>query len=159
MARYPERPVVGVGALVLRSGEILLVKRKYPPGRGLWSIPGGHVNLGEGILEAAVRELEEETGIRGVPLGVVNVDNAIIRDDEGRVKYHYLLVTVLVKPEGGRLRAASDALDAGFFPLDEAKGLPLTDSVRGLIEKIERGLLPLDRPCPVRTYSPDYGED
>ncbi|NOZ30825.1 MAG: NUDIX domain-containing protein, partial [Crenarchaeota archaeon] len=83
---YPEMPLVGVGALVIRDGKILLVKRKYPPGKGRWSIPGGHVEVNESILEAARRELLEETGIEGDPLGVVNVDDAIIYDDDGKIK-------------------------------------------------------------------------
>jgi len=158
MVEYPDRPVVGVGALVLEGERILLVKRRYPPGRGLWSIPGGHVDLGESVLDAAVRELEEETGLLGRPLGVVNVDNAVIRDGEGRIRYHYLLVTVLVERVGGSLRPGSDAEDAGFYTFEEARRLPLTESVRGLLDKIERGLLPLDKPCPVNTYTPDYGD-
>ncbi len=159
-SRYPERPVVGVGALVVEDGRILLVKRRYPPGRGYWSIPGGHVDLGEGLLEAAARELMEETGVVGEPLGVVNVDNAIILDDEGRVKYHYVLITVLLRRIQGEPRAASDAEDAGFFPIRDALSMRLTDSTRGLIVKMLRGDIPVDKPCPVATYSPRYeGED
>jgi 8-oxo-dGTP diphosphatase len=153
---YPERPVVGVGALVLEGNKILLVKRGYPPSKGRWSIPGGHVEIGETILEAARRELEEETGIIGEPLGVVNVDDAITIDERG-VRYHYVLITVLLKRVGGTLRPGGDAVDVGFFELEEAKKLNLTSSVRGLIEKIEKGYLCLDKPIPVRRYSPgDY---
>jgi len=158
LAEYPDRPVVGVGALLIEDGRILLVRRRYPPGRGLWSIPGGHVDLGEGVLEAAVRELREETGLEAEPLGVVNVDNAVIRDREGRIKYHYLLVTVLVRRTGGSLQPGSDAEEAGFYTFEEARRLPLTVSVRGLLDKIEKGLLPLSKPCPVNTYTPDYDD-
>ncbi len=158
-SEYPERPVVGVGALVLDSGRILLVRRRFPPGRGRWSIPGGHVRLEEGILEAARRELEEETGIKGEPLGVVNVDDALVRDREGRVRFRYVLVTVLLRPTGGVLRAGSDAADAKFFDLEEALRLELTDSTRGLIEKIKAGRLPIAEPCPVVFYTPDYGDE
>lgn len=150
---YPDHPVVGVGALVLDSGRILLVKRAYPPGRGRWSVPGGHIELGEGVLEAAVRELKEETGIEGEPLGVVNVDDVITRDERG-VRYHYVLITVLVKPVGGEVKPGGDALEAGFFTLDEAKKLDLTPSTRGLIDKIERRLLCVEKPIPVNRYSP-----
>jgi len=153
---YPERPVVGVGSLVLDDGRILLVKRGYPPNKGRWSVPGGHVEIGEGILDAAKRELEEETGIIGKPLGVVNVDDAITVDENG-VKYHYVLITVLLKMIGGTLRPGGDALDAAFFDINEAEKLNLTESVRGLLEKIKQGLLCLERPIPVRKYSPgDY---
>ncbi len=154
MARtYPKAPVVGVGALVLDSGRILLVRRAYPPGKGLWSVPGGHVELGEGLLEAAERELLEETGLEGEALGVVNVDDAITIDGRG-VRYHFVLITVLVRVKGGILRPGGDALEARFFTLEEAKRLELTPSTRGLIEKIEKGLICIDRPIPVRRYSP-----
>ncbi len=150
---YPKRPIVGVGALIFEDNKILLVKRGYSPSKGKWSIPGGHVEVGEGVLEAAKRELEEETGIVGEPLGVVNVDDAITYDRNG-VKYHYVLITVMLKRKGGSLRAGGDAEEARFFSIDDAKKLDLTPSVRGLLEKIESGLLCLEKPIPVRKYSP-----
>ncbi|GBF08442.1 ADP-ribose pyrophosphatase [Aeropyrum pernix] len=154
MARlYPGQPVVGVGCLVFRDGRILLVKRKYPPGRGKWSIPGGHVRLGETLEEAAVRELEEETGIKGRPLGVVNVDDAITVDDKG-VRYHYVLITILLEDLGGEPQAGDDAEEAGFYTLDEALKLNLTPSTLGLIDKITRGMLCLDKPIKPRRYRP-----
>ncbi|BAN90770.1 NUDIX hydrolase [Aeropyrum camini] len=154
MARlYPSQPVVGVGCLVLRGGRILLVKRRYSPGRGKWSIPGGHVRLGETLEEAAVRELEEETGVKGRPLGVVNVDDAITLDEKG-VRYHYVLVTVLLEDLGGEPRAGDDAEEAGFYTFDEALRLDLTPSTRGLIEKITGGMICLEKPIKPRRYSP-----
>ena len=150
---YPEAPLVGVGSLVLRGSRILLVRRAYSPAKGKWSIPGGHVELGESVLEAAVRELREETGLEGRPLGVVNVDELIKRDEAG-VRYHYVLVTVLVDAPEGEPRPGGDALEAGFYELREALGLDLAPSVRGLIEKILRGELPLERPIKPRKYSP-----
>ncbi len=152
---YPSTPLVGVGALVINSNKILLVKRKYPPGRGLWAIPGGHLKLEESVLEAAARELYEETGLKGKPLGVVNVDDTLIRDSHGRVKYRYVLVTVLISASGNP-KPGSDAEDARFFEMKEALNLPLTQSTRGLIYKILRDLLPLDSPCPVGFYTPNY---
>ena len=149
---YPSEPRVGVGVLVLRDGGILLVRRRYPPYAGKWSIPGGHVELGESLLDAAVRELEEETGLRGRPLGVVNVDEYICRDEEGRVKYHYVLVTVLVEAPSGEPRAGSDALDAAFIGLEEAENLDLTPATRGLLDKLRRGLVDPGRPLVARTY-------
>ncbi len=155
---YPREPLVGVGALVLEGDRILLVKRRYPPGRGRWSLPGGHLKLSEGVLEAARRELEEEAGVVGEPLGVVNVDDAIIYDENGRIKYRYVLVTVLLKMKGGTVKPASDAEEARFFSLDEALGLQLTDSTRGLIFKLKEGRLPVDSPCPVKVYTPKYDD-
>ncbi len=149
---YPSEPRVGVGSLVLRGDRILLIRRAYPPAEGKWSIPGGHVELGEGVLEAAARELEEETGLEGRPLGVVNVDDYIMYDGEGRVKYHYVLVTVLLDAPRGVPRPGGDALDAGFFSLDEAERLDLSPSTRGLIEKIRRGLVKPSKLLFVRKY-------
>lgn len=150
---YPDKPIVGVGSLVLRGGRILLIKRARPPGRGLWSIPGGHVELGEPLLEAAARELEEEAGLKGRPLGVVNVDE-IITVEGGRVKYHYVLITVLVDAPEGDPRPGGDAVDAGFFHIEQAKHMEITPSTRGLIDKIVRGLVNVGSPIPVLTHSP-----
>ena len=154
---YPDTPLVGVGALVLRGGRILLVKRRYPPAQGRWALPGGHLELEESLLDAALRELQEETGLTGEALGVVNVDDLLIRDKEGRVEYRYVLVTVLVDAQG-QPKPGSDAEEARFFPLDEALNLPLTESTRGLIHKIREGLLPLDKPCPPQFYTPKYDD-
>ncbi len=152
---YPEKPLVGVGGLVLVGDRILLVKRGYPPSRGYWSIPGGHVELGEGVLEAAARETLEETGVEARPLGVVNVDDLIKVDSRG-VRYHYVLVTVLLEPRdpGAEPRPGGDAVEAAYYTMDEALKLPLTASTRGLIWKIRGGMLPLEKPIPVRRYTP-----
>lgn len=152
---YPERPVVGVGALVLRGGKILLIRRAAPPSRGLWSIPGGHVEVGESLLEAAARELREEAGLEGRPLGVVNVDEVIKRDGDGRVVYHYILVTVLVDAPEGSPRAGGDALEAAFFDMHQALRMSdIAPSVAGLIRKILENKIPLGSPIPVRRYTP-----
>lgn len=150
---YPGQPVVGVGCLVIRDGKILLVRRRYPPSSGTWSIPGGHVGVGETLFDAAVRELEEETGLKGRPLGVANIDEAITVDQTG-VRYHYVLVTVLLEAEDGDPKAGGDASDAGFFSFDEARRLRLAPSTEGLLEKIKKGLVCMDRPLVPRRYSP-----
>ncbi len=152
MNRRPSEPRVGVGALVIESDRILLVKRKYPPSKGKWSIPGGHVELGESILETARRELKEETGIDAIPLGVVNVDDYIAYDEEG-IRYHYVLVTVLLKPLTHSIKPGSDALDAGFFRLEEAERLDLTVSTRGLLKKLKEKVVdPEGKILKVNTY-------
>jgi len=146
-------PLVGVGCLVLDSlGRVLLVKRAYPPGAGKWSIPGGHVELGEDIVEAAVRELEEETGIKAIPQGVINVDTLIVLDEAGTIKRHYVLIDILFKDPQGTPRPGGDAIEAGFYNLSEALNMDLTTSVRGLLEKIVKGLIPLEKPIPHNIY-------
>ncbi|PCN51274.1 hypothetical protein B6U99_00595 [Candidatus Geothermarchaeota archaeon ex4572_27] len=143
--RYPGEPEVGVGAVVLEGGRILLVRRANPPGRGKWSVPGGHLRLGESVYETAVRELEEETGVKGDPLGIVNVDEYVEVDEEGRIRYHYVLVDVLVRPKSdpAAARPSSDALEVKLCTLEEALRLDLTRSTRSLIEKLARGERPL----------------
>ncbi len=134
--------IVGVGAVVLRNNrEILLVKRAKKPGRGYWAIPGGHLEYGETLAEAAIRELEEETGIRGEPLGIVWVDE--ILPGEGSCRNvdhkHYVLIDILVKPENYDVKAGSDALDAGFFPINNPPR-PITSSTLRLIEYLRENI-------------------
>jgi len=132
---YPEAPVVAVAALVLRGDELLLVRRASEPGRGKWSIPGGVVNLGERLREAVVREVHEETGLVVEVLDLLDVVEVIKRDEEGRVKYHYVIVDYLARPLSGHVRAASDALEARWVRLDEAPSLDITNTLRRLLEK------------------------
>jgi ADP-ribose pyrophosphatase YjhB (NUDIX family) len=139
--RYPVRPEVGVGALVTLNGRVLLVKRSNPPGKGKWSVPGGHLELGENIYHAAARELEEETGVIGEPLGVVGISELIERDEREVVLYHYVLVDILVDPRTSpdKASARSDASDVAFISLNDALGMDLTNSARGLLERLAAG--------------------
>lgn len=136
---YPDEPEVGVGAVVLDNmNRILLIKRKNPPGAGKWSVPGGHLTLGESIYNAALRELHEETGIEGIPRGIINIDELVEFDKEGKVRYHYVLIDVLIEPKSPleNAKASSDAEEVGIFNVREAINLKLTKSTRSLIEKI-----------------------
>jgi ADP-ribose pyrophosphatase YjhB (NUDIX family) len=118
---YPEYAVAAVGAVLIRDGRILLVKRGYPPAVGKWSLPGGVIEAGEGLADAAARELEEETGLKAKPLGVIWVLNNVILDQAGRVKYHYLIVDIIFdsKTVEGIPRAGGDALDVSWVDLEE----------------------------------------
>jgi 8-oxo-dGTP diphosphatase len=120
---YPARPWVGVGAIVIRDGAVLLVKRGKPPEAGRWSLPGGSLDLGETCFEAATREVLEETGIVTEPLTVLTAVDRIDRDDEGRVRYHYLLVDVIARHVSGEPVAADDAEAAAWVPLANLPGL------------------------------------
>ena len=154
LPRYPDRPHVGVGALVVEDGKVLMVKRKYPPRQGYWSIPGGHVELGERIEDAATRELYEETGVKAVPKGVVNLDELIVYDGEGRVEYHYVLIDVLLERVEGEPRPGSDALEVAWMDIREAaERSDVTMSTRGLMEKILGGVVRLDAPFKPRLTS------
>lgn len=107
---YPSKPFVGVGAIIISEGKILLEKRRNDPGSGKWSIPGGIVELGEKVEQTVVREVKEETGLlvnRPELLGVV--DNVAL-DEDGKVKYHFVIIDYFVKLKGGTAKAASDAV-------------------------------------------------
>jgi 8-oxo-dGTP diphosphatase len=136
---YPMRPIVGVGAVILQDGKIILVKRRAEPGKDRWSIPGGSVHLSEKVQDATVREAKEESGldieiVDDRPMGVFD---SIVTDERGRTKYHFTLLEFLARPKGGSLKAAEDAADARWVPLDEVKKYDLTTSFRAFFEKHE----------------------
>ena len=132
---YPEAPRVGVGAVVLKDGQVLLVRRNHPPAEGKWSIPGGLVNLGETTEAAAVREVAEECGL-GVRLqGLAGVVERIISDPDGRVRYHYVLIDYVAAPESGDLRPGSDAADARWVPIGELGRYETTEGLAAMVNK------------------------
>ena len=109
---YPERPLLGVGGVVIERGRVLLVKRASEPLKGEWSIPGGLVELGEKLVDAVRREVSEETGLAVEPGEVLELFDSIWRDADGRCQYHYVLVDYLCRVSGGELCAATDVSDA-----------------------------------------------
>jgi ADP-ribose pyrophosphatase YjhB (NUDIX family) len=132
---YPEFPFVGVGAIIVRGGRVLLIRRGQAPLLGEWSLPGGVLECGETLREAAVREAREETGLivqAGDQLGVYE---RVTRGDDGRVRYHYVLIDFLCVPAGGQLQAGSDATDARWFSSQELEGLNLPQDTREVIQK------------------------
>jgi 8-oxo-dGTP diphosphatase len=135
---YPDYPRVGVGAIVLHEGRVLLVKRGHAPGLGLWSVPGGLVDLGETTVDAACREVEEETGLKVRIAGLVGVLDRVTRDAEGRVRYHWVLIDYLAIPESiDILTAGSDAAEVRWVTVDEVDRLPITE---GLVDMIRRAV-------------------
>ena len=134
---YPRMPLVAVAiALMDKDRKILLVKRRFEPGSGLWSIPGGLVELGETVREAALRELEEETGLKADINGIVDVVDTIIREG-GLVKYHYVIIVFEAENPSGELRRCSEeCIDAGWFRLGEALSMELTKTARKILEEL-----------------------
>lgn len=136
---YPHNPLVGVGAIILKGEELLLVQRGRQPARGLWSIPGGRVETGETLVQALHREIAEECGISIIVGPPVAVLDSIYIDAEGRVKYHYVLVDFWAEYAAGELRPASDVLEARWVPLKEVSDYTLTAGTLELITEL--GLL------------------
>src|SRR5919108_574698 len=128
---------LGVGAVVLSRGRVLLVRRGKPPAEGRWSLPGGLVDLGETSVAAARREVEEECGIKVRVAGLAGVLDRVTRDADGRVRYHWLLVDYLAFPEsdGDAITAGDDAAEVRWGPIDEVERLLTTD---GLMDMIRR---------------------
>ncbi len=114
---YPERPLVGIGCLVFRGADLLLVRRGRPPRLGEWSVPGGAQHLGETAEAAARRELAEETGVTAGPLRLAAVVDAVTRDDAGAIRFHYTIIDFCGLWTAGEPRAGDDVTEAAFFPL------------------------------------------
>ena len=132
---YPECPFVGVGAIVVQKGRVLLVRRGQAPLVGEWSLPGGVLECGETLREAAAREISEETGLIVQPGELLGVYERVTRDEAGRVRYHYVLIDFLCRVAGGDLKAGSDAADVRWFTSEELDGLNLPQDTREVIRK------------------------
>ena len=133
--RYPRRPLLGVGALIFKGDRILMAQRGKPPLMGLWSLPGGLVEVGESLENAVRREVREETGLEVQPLGVLEVFERIMRDAEGAPEYHYVLVDYVCRVAGGELCAGDDACRVEWTARRELKNLSITKGTLGVIEK------------------------
>ena len=133
--RYPERPIVGVGAVIVDAGKVVLVRRRYEPLAGRWSLPGGALELGETLETGAAREMREETGLRVEVGPIIEVFDRIMLDEERRVRYHFVLVDYLCRPVGGELRAGSD-VDAAVLVAPASLGAyDLTTKARAVIAR------------------------
>jgi len=139
---FPELPLVGVGAIIIERDRVLLVKRAHPPIQGQWSIPGGVLEVGEMVREAAVREAREETGLVVEPGELLGVYDRILRDPEQRVQYHYVLIDFLCCPVAGELLAASDAAEVRWFRREELPALRLAKDTLEVIGKGFEKLVP-----------------
>ncbi len=141
--KYPIRPHIGVGILLIRNETLLIVKRKFDPDGGYWAIPGGHLDLGEKVEDAAEREAYEETGFIVKVSKLAGIIDKIMYDSNGKVEYHYVLINYfVVQIEGDKNQEPipdSDALDARFVPFDELRDYSLTESLIELLKQLKIG--------------------
>ncbi len=137
--RYPQQPIVGVGAIIVRpepSAGVVLVKRSHEPLRGEWTIPGGVLEIGEALREGACREAREETGLIVHPLGGVEVFDRIVRDGNGAVEFHYVLLDFVCEATGGELRAGDDVEAAQWFGEDDLRLAGVSEFTAEIVRRV-----------------------
>jgi 8-oxo-dGTP diphosphatase len=139
---YPDQPIVGVGAAIIKDNKIALIKRGNEPSRGKWTIPGGLVELGESLEHAVIRETKEEVCLDVENPCLIDVVDNVDLDERGKVKYHYVIIDYLVQVKKGSIQAASDAAELRWVTFDEVEGYNLTASFRFFFknnrEKLEK---------------------
>jgi ADP-ribose pyrophosphatase YjhB (NUDIX family) len=132
---YPERPIVGVGAVVLVDGKVVLIKRRYEPLAGQWSLPGGTLEVGESLEAGAAREILEETGLVVEVGPVIEVFDRILVDPDQRVRYHFVLIDYLCRPIGGALQHGSDVDAVTLADPDDLARFGLTLKATAIIRR------------------------
>ncbi len=132
---YPDRPFVGVGAVIVDGDRVVLIKRRFEPLKGQWSLPGGAVEIGETLEECVAREMREETGLEVEVGPVIEVFDRITRDEDDRVRYHYVLVDYLCWPVSGTLQAGSDVDDAVLAHPADLERYALTSKAAAVIAR------------------------
>jgi len=137
--RYPARPIAGVGALIVDGDRILLVERGKEPLKGYWSLPGGAIEVGETAAEALQREVKEETGLDVAVGDLVEIFERIMRDETGKVEYHYVLIDHLCHITGGEAVAGSDVANVRWARRDELPSIRLTSGTLDVIERMFAG--------------------
>ena len=133
--RYPKRPLVGVGAIILRRDRILMAQRGKEPLKGWWSLPGGALETGESLADGVCREVREETGLEVRPLGILQVYERIMRDASGTPEYHYVLIDYMCRITGGDLRPGDDVCAVEWVKRRNLPKLRITEGTLGVIEK------------------------
>ena len=132
---YPKYPMVAVHPLILKEGRLLLVKRAKEPSKGKWSIPGGRLELGETLYEAGRREVLEECSIEIEIERLLDIEDLILKDDVGRVSYHFVLVYLIATHKTGLIKANSESEDIGWFTPTETAGLDVHPQLRAVLAR------------------------
>ena len=136
--RYPKRPLVGVGAIILRRNRIVMAQRGKEPLKGWWSLPGGALETGESLKDAVCREVLEETGLEVRPLGVFEIFERIMRDAADVPEYHYVLIDFMCRITGGSMRPGDDVCRVEWVARKELPGLQITEGTLDVIERAFR---------------------
>ena len=132
---YPEQPIIGVGAVIVEGARVLLVRRATEPLKGEWSVPGGMLELGEKLHEGVRREALEETGLVIEPGEVLDVFDSIFTDEQGRTRYHYVLIDFLCRRVSGEAQAGSDVSEVRWVGEAELAGMRLSETTEQLARK------------------------
>ncbi len=151
---YPDRPLVGVGAVIVRDNRVVIVQRTTEPLKGQWSIPGGALEIGETLRDCAAREALEETGLKVHAGEVLDVFDSIYPDHEGKPRYHYVLIDFLCRVIGGELKPGSDAAQARWITCEELGQYPMAENAQRVIRKAlgMAGAAAEDDPASTRRY-------
>jgi ADP-ribose pyrophosphatase YjhB (NUDIX family) len=136
--RYPKRPLVGVGAILIRGDRILMAQRGKTPLKGWWSLPGGALETGELLVDGIRREVREETGLEVKPVRMFQIFERIMRDSAGAVEYHYVLVDYLCRVVGGTLRAGDDVAHVEWVRRRDLPALQITEGTLEVIQSAFR---------------------
>ena len=132
---YPDRPIVGVGAVIVHQGRVLVVRRATEPLKGEWSVPGGMLELGEKLKDGIVREVHEETGLLVEPTEVLDVFDSIFADPDGRTRYHYVLIDYLCRVISGNAIAATDVSEVRWVLDSDLDALKMREVTTTVIRK------------------------
>ena len=136
--RYPKRPLIGVGAIMLKRDRILMAQRGKEPLKGWWSLPGGALETGESLADGVRREVREETGLDIRPLGVLEIFERIMRDASGAPEYHYVLIDYMCRVMGGTLAPGDDVCAVEWVRRRDLPNLEITEGTLEVIEKAFR---------------------
>jgi 8-oxo-dGTP diphosphatase len=132
---YPERPLIGVGGVVIDNGRVVLIRRANEPRKGEWSIPGGTLEVGETLREGVRRELLEETGLEVEAGELIEAFERVFRDPDGRVRFHYVILDYLCRGSAALPAAGGDALEVAVVAEEELDRLALSESVLRVLRK------------------------
>jgi 8-oxo-dGTP diphosphatase len=149
---YPDRPIVGIGAVVVHEGRVLLVRRGAAPSRGLWAVPGGSLELGETLQQGAEREILEETGVTIRARDPIYAFDFFERDGDGRIRFHFVIVDLAADYIRGNAKGADDALEARWLAPEDLAGLPVSKNTLKLLRAVgfikNRDTIPLQEVLP-----------